>query len=171
MRTIPLSLLRGWITSGVDPLLYLPTVLVLLTALLLPLFGRKRHYCNWVCPYGSLQELVGRLPVPKIPVSPKAFRVMSKIRFGVLITLLFYLYIGFAHHFTVLDYEPFSAFQPSAAPLAVIILAGSFVVLSMFVPKLWCRCFCPLGSLLDLSEETVKKSAPNRNQSSRNEQV
>lgn len=148
---LSLSILRGWLSSGIDPILYLPTLLMLLVAIVLPFFGHKHHYCSWVCPYGSLQELAGRLPLPKIHCSAKVYKVMAKIRFAVLVILLLLLWTGLGGF--LLDYEPFTAFMVTTALPAVIVLAAVFVVASCFVPNLWCKCFCPMGSLLDLSEK------------------
>lgn len=148
---LSLSLLRGWIANGFDPIAYLPAVLMLAVALLLPFFGRPRHHCTWVCPYGSLQELAWRIPLPKIRCSAKAFRIMSHVRLGLLSVLLLLLWTGTGAF--LLDYEPFSAFLLSAAPPAVTVLAGAFVVASCFVPNLWCKACCPVGALLDMAEK------------------
>ena len=80
---LSLSLLRGWIANGLDPLAYLPMVCVLGVALIMPFFRPSPSLLHlWVCPYGSLQELAGRLPLPKIPCSPRVFRIMSRVRMG-----------------------------------------------------------------------------------------
>ncbi len=149
---LSLSLLRGWLANSLDPVAYLPTLLMLLVAVVMPFFKRKRHYCSWVCPYGSLQELAGRLPFPKIHCSQKAYRVMARIRLGVFCVLMCVLWCGLGSF--VLDYEPFTAFLVTTATPAVIVLAAAFVVASCFVPNLWCKCICPMGSALDLSEDT-----------------
>lgn len=148
---LSVSLLRGWISSGLDPIAWLPTIIILLLAILMPFFGRKHYYCTWVCPYGGLQELTSMLPLPKIKVSAKVARWMSYVRIGVLAILLFLLWAGLGAN--VLNYEPFTAFMLNSAPTAVIILASIFVVANMFVPRLWCRAICPMGQLLDLSEK------------------
>lgn len=148
---LSVSLLRGWISGGLDPVAWLPTLCVLLLAVLMPFFGRKHYYCTWVCPYGSLQELAGRLPLPKVRVSAKAARAMGKMRMGVLAILLLLLWTGIGAE--ILDYEPFTAFMIGSAPAAVIVLAGIFVVAGIFIPRLWCRAVCPMGQLLDLSEK------------------
>lgn len=150
---LSLSLLRGWISNGLDPLAYLPTLLVLGVALLMPFFRRKHHYCSWVCPYGSLQSLAATLPLPKIHCSPKVYRWMSRIRMGVFCLLMLLLWAGVGAK--VLDHEPFTAFMVTTAPKDVLILAGAFVVASCFVPQLWCRCLCPMGMTLDLAEDTA----------------
>lgn len=147
---LSLTLLRGWIANGFDPIIYLPTVLMLGVALVLPFFGSRRHHCSWACPFGSLQELAWHLPLPKIHCSAHTFRLMGRIRMGILSALLLLLWSG-AGAF-VLDYEPFSAFLLNTAPPAVMALAGTFVVAGCFVPNLWCKACCPIGALLDLTE-------------------
>lgn len=155
---LSLSLLRGWVANGLDPVVYLPTLLMLAVAVVLPFFGRKRHYCTWVCPYGSAQELAARLPLPKIPCSPAVYRWMQRVRMGVLCLLLLLLWSDLG--LFLLDYEPFSAFLVQTAPTAVLVLAGAFLAASLFVPQLWCHACCPMGALLDLSEENAaRKSA------------
>ena len=155
---LSLSLLRGWVANGLDPVVYLPTLLMLAVAVVLPFFGRKRHYCTWVCPYGSAQELAARLPLPKIPCPPAVYRWMQRVRMGVLCLLLLLLWSDLG--LFLLDYEPFSAFLVQTAPTAVLVLAGAFLAASLFVPQLWCHACCPMGALLDLSEENAtRKSA------------
>lgn len=148
---LSLSLLRGWIANGLDPIAYLPTLLVLAVAVVLPFFRRKHHYCTWVCPYGSLQELAARLPFPKIHCSQKVYRWMKMVRSVILCLLLLTLWTGFGS--VILDYEPFTAFLVTTALPGVIVIAAAFVVASCFVPHLWCRSVCPMGMLLDLSED------------------
>ena len=154
---LSLSLLRGWVANGLDPVVYLPTLLMLGVAVVLPFFGRKRHYCTWVCPYGSAQELAARLPLPKIPCSPAVYRWMQRVRMGVLCLLLLLLWSDLG--LFLLDYEPFSAFLVQTAPTAVLVLAGAFLAASLFMPQLWCHACCPMGALLDLSEENAAHKA------------
>ena len=148
---LSVSVLRGLIQNGTDVVLYLPTVVMLLMAILLPYFGKKNYYCLWMCPYGSLQELAWKLPVPKIKVGSKVFKRMQQIRMAVLMILLASLWMGIG--LSVLEYEPFSAFIVSTAAPAVMIMAAAFVVLGIFIPRPWCQCVCPVGTLLNLAEE------------------
>lgn len=148
---LSLSLLRGWISGALDPVACLPTLLVLAVAVVLPFCKRPGHYCARVCPYGSAQELAALLPLPKIKLSARAYRIMSRVRFFVFIALMFVLWMGLGGF--LLDYEPFTAFLVQTATPGVMILAGAFVVCSLFVPRLWCRALCPMGSLLSFSEK------------------
>ena len=157
---LSLSLLKGFVANGFDPIIALPSVLMLAASLLLPLFGRKKHYCTWVCPFGSLQELAAMVGLPHIKIGQKAWRVMGQARTFVLALLLLLLWTGFGAW--LLDYEPFSAFIFTTASPAVLILAGTFVVTGLFVPRLWCHTFCPVGELLGLAETSSKKNNPKK---------
>ena len=157
---LSLSLLKGFVANGFDPIIALPSLLMLAASLLLPLFGRKKHYCTWVCPYGSLQELAAMVGLPHIKIGQKAWRVMGQVRTYAFALLMLLLWTGFGAW--LLDYEPFSAFLFTAATPAVLILAGAFVVTGLFVPRLWCHTFCPVGELLGLAETSSKKNNPKK---------
>lgn len=153
---LSVSLLRSWLAEGADVARHLPAVVMLAVSLVLAFLKRPNHYCTWICPLGSLQELAYRLPGPKLRLPPRAFRVMERIRLGVLALLLLALWMGVGAE--VLDYEPFAAFRPAAAPWPVLVLAGAFVVLGVFVPRPWCKMLCPLGELFRLSCDAGRKS-------------
>ena len=148
------SILRGIVQNGTDFILYMPTVVMLALAIVLPYFKKKNYYCLWMCPYGSLQELAWKLPVPKIKLGAKAYKMMRRIRLCILGVLIVLLWTGVG--MSVLEYEPFSAFMVATAAPAVMILAGAFVVLGIFIPHPWCQCFCPVGAVLNLAEKTKK---------------
>ena len=123
-------------------------LLLLATALLFPLFGRSGHYCAHVCPFGSLQELAGRIPAPRLRLSAGLIRWLTlfrKLLWGVLILLLL---ADIGAGWT--DWELFAAFAWRAAPPLLLALAGVTIVLSVFVPRPYCRFVCPTGTLLRL---------------------
>lgn len=136
--------------NGLNLTTALPAVLLLAVAATAALTGRKGYFCQWVCPYGSLQELAWHLPFPKITVGPRTFRFMSRLRLGALLALLAVLWTGTGA--MLLDYEPFAAFQPAQAGAAVLVPAALFVVAGCFLPRPWCRCLCPVGEILKLTE-------------------
>lgn len=158
---LSLSLLRGWISNGLDPVAYLPTLLVLIVALMMPFFKHKHHYCSWVCPLGSLQTLAAELPLPKVHCSPKVYRMMSRVRLYVFALLMLLLWTAFGAG-CVLDYEPFTAFFVTAAAPTVMILAAAIVIASCFVPNVWCKSLCPMGMALTLAEDSSTVTVPSR---------
>ncbi len=155
---LSMSILTGWMLNGFNVVTVLPTFIMLVIALLMPYLGRHNHFCMSMCPYGSLQELVWHIPVRKIRMKPRVMQWMGRVRTSVFIVLMALLWLGWGG--SILDYEPFGAFLIHAAAPAVMILAGTFIVLAVFIPRPWCRAFCPVGELLHLAETPVFKSRP-----------
>ena len=51
-----------------------------------------------------------------------------------------------------MDYELFTAFLFTAASWVVVVFAAVVLVLSVFVPRPYCRFVCPTGTLLKFSQ-------------------
>ena len=143
--TLFLRLFAGGVSLSAIGTLAAP-LLMLIVALLYPLAGRSGHYCAHVCPFGSAQELAGKLSRRKLRITPRVLRVLTALRnllWGVLMALLL---TGTCTAW--IDYELFTAFIYSSASVWVIVLAGLFLVLSVWVPRPYCRFVCPTGALL-----------------------
>lgn len=143
--TLFLRLFAGGVSLSAIGTLAAP-LLMLIVALLYPLAGRSGHYCAHVCPFGSAQELAGKLSRRKLRITPHVLRVLTALRnllWGVLMALLL---TGTCTAW--IDYELFTAFIYSSASVWVILLAGLFLVLSVWVPRPYCRFVCPTGALL-----------------------
>lgn len=121
-------------------------MLMLIVALIYPLAGRSGHYCANICPFGSAQELAGKLSRRKLRITPRVLKLLSVLRnllWGVLMALLL---TGTCTAW--IDYELFTAFLYSSASVWVIVLAALFLVLSVWVPRPYCRFVCPTGALI-----------------------
>lgn len=121
-------------------------LLMLIVALIYPLAGRSGHYCANICPFGSAQELAGKLSRRKLRITPRVLKLLSVLRnllWGVLMALLL---TGTCTAW--IDYELFTAFLYSSASVWVIVLAALFLVLSVWVPRPYCRFVCPTGALM-----------------------
>ena len=143
--TLFLRLFAGGVSLSAIGTLAAP-LLMLIVALLYPLAGRSGHYCAHVCPFGSAQELAGKLSRRKLRITPRVLRVLTALRnllWGVLMALLL---TGTCTAW--IDYELFTAFIYSSASVWVILLVGLFLVLSVWVPRPYCRFVCPTGALL-----------------------
>lgn len=122
------------------------TVLLLIMGIIYPLAGRRSHYCAWVCPYGAAQDLAGHLSKRKLHVGPRTARALTiarRVLWGVLMALLF-AGAGTAW----IDNEIFTAFIVGSASRMVLAAGAAFVVLSIVVPRPFCRWVCPTGTLL-----------------------
>ncbi|MBR0458729.1 MAG: 4Fe-4S binding protein, partial [Victivallales bacterium] len=125
-------------------------VLLLAVAILFPFFGRKSHYCTQLCPYGSLQELLGHASRKKLTLSSKVLQTLNWTRRILWALLMLFAWCGLL--FQWMDYEPFTAFLfRSAAPVAIGI-AIAFALLSVWIPRPYCRFVCPTGTLLKISQ-------------------
>ena len=121
-------------------------LLMLIVALIYPLAGRSGHYCANICPFGSAQELAGKLSRRKLRITPRVLKLLSVLRnllWGVLMALLL---TGTCTAW--IDYELFTAFLYSSASVWVMVLAALFLVLSVWVPRPYCRFVCPTGALV-----------------------
>ncbi len=120
--------------------------LTVLAFFMLPLlaalfFGRV--FCGAVCPLGMVQELILIRPL-RVPVWLEAS-----------LRLLAWLYLGLAvlmaatgSAFVICRYDPFVAFFRLGANPQLWVISISFLVMSLFVGRPYCRFLCPYGVLL-----------------------
>ena len=143
--TLFLRIFAGGVSLSAIGVLAAP-LLMLIVALIYPLAGRSGHYCANICPFGSAQELAGKLSRRKLRITPRVLKLLSVLRnllWGVLMALLL---TGTCTAW--IDYELFTAFLYSSASVWVIVLAALFLVLSVWVPRPYCRFVCPTGALV-----------------------
>lgn len=119
--------------------------------------------CGWACPFGFLQDLLGKIPTPK-------FRLpgwMGYFRYVVLVGLVLVIPYLFGEESPLFFCRlcpagaleaavPYTVSQamagqeivwPSAVKLAIL---GVFLLSALFVWRPWCRLFCPLGAIYTL---------------------
>ena len=143
--TLFLRIFAGGVSLSAIGALAAP-LLMLIVALIYPLAGRSGHYCANICPFGSAQELAGKFSRRKLRITPRVLKLLSVLRnllWGVLMALLL---TGTCTAW--IDYELFTAFLYSSASVWVIVLAALFLVLSVWVPRPYCRFVCPTGALV-----------------------
>lgn len=125
---------------------FITAVLLLVVGFIYPALGKPGHYCAWICPFGSLQELAGKAPVKKWKLSPSLIKGLDRFRLALWCVLLILLYSGLAVEW--IDYEIFTAFILTSASWIVIAVGAVFIILSLFISRPFCRFVCPTGSLL-----------------------
>lgn len=121
-------------------------LLMVVVALFYPLAGKPGHYCAHVCPFGSAQELAGKLTRRKLRVPVRLNKALNMFRTVLWAVLMVLLLTG--TWVAWIDYELFTAFLYSSASVWVVVLAVLFLVLSVWVPRPYCRYVCPTGTLL-----------------------
>ncbi len=161
----PLGSLQSAISSDKSTMFYMGGILVLFGVL----FGRL--ICGFACPFGLIQELFYKIKTPKLRKS-RATRFLSYLKYPILVIFVFVIPIAYA-----LRDVPLPAFCKYICPSGTLeggigllankvndsyfsmlgpiftwkfMLLISFIVGSVFVFRLFCRFFCPLGLLYGL---------------------
>jgi NosR/NirI family transcriptional regulator, nitrous oxide reductase regulator len=136
----------GWSQSNVPWQRAPGLVLLVVAALVVPIFSKRQIYCHHLCPFGAMQELVkNRLPW-RLGLSRRTTKVLKLIP---AVLLLWALLVAMLHlPFSLVNIEPFDAFIWSIAGGAVLAIAIVGLVASLVVPMAYCRFGCPTGALL-----------------------
>ena len=161
----PLGSLQGSFSADKSTIYYVCGILLLYCVL----FGRM--ICGWLCPFGLIQELLHKIPTPKLKKSPLT-RILSYLKYVILVFFVFIVPITYAFRDT-----PLPAFCKYICPAGTIegglallsnkanasyfamlgplftwkfLVMVSIVVGSVFAFRLFCRFLCPLGGLYGL---------------------
>ncbi len=161
----PLGSLQGSFSAEHSTIYYVGGILLLYSVL----FGRM--ICGWVCPFGLIQELIYKIPTPKLKKSPVT-RLLSYLKYVILVFFVFVVPILYAFRDT-----PLPAFCKYICPAGTLeggigllsnkvnasyfamlgplftwkfMLMVSILVGSVFAFRLFCRFLCPLGGLYGL---------------------
>ena len=146
----------GIMSYGLGASASITVIAMLVVAFIWPLFGHPGHYCAWVCPLGSLQELASRCNSRrKINLSPKAVKILTRFRLILWAVLMILLWTGMFASW--IDYELFTAFMVREAATATLIAGAAFLLLSFFITRPYCRFVCPTGTLLRMSQDIDTK--------------
>lgn len=149
---LSMQMLYNYVING-SSLLQITLSVILVLAIAAPLLFNKSFYCQYVCPFGMLQEAVSKVPVRKIKLSPRVLKVFSwtrRLSFVAFVVLLWANPL-----FAADEWEPFSSFIivrdiTNFAAVSVLIIAGVSVIASMFMAKAWCRTLCPVGEFFSI---------------------
>ncbi|MDE7388681.1 MAG: FMN-binding protein, partial [Muribaculaceae bacterium] len=74
------SLMIRYLSDGISLPAGLVAVVMLTAAFIYPLFGRRQHYCNNICPLGSAQILVAEICRFKVRIGPRTLRWLDRAR-------------------------------------------------------------------------------------------
>ena len=114
-------------------------------------------YCGYLCPFGALQELINQLAsklklnllINNDKISPFVWKTTRTFKY----LLLFVIVILFAKTldktlFTKSDILLNAFSFTYAGPVQILLL--TFLFISIFYKRFWCRVFCPSGAFLSI---------------------
>lgn len=159
----PLGALQNSLSSSNKTAPYYMFGIIMLYGLL---FGR--WICGFLCPFGLIQELLHKIPTPKLKKS-KVTRILSFFKYVVLVFFVIILPIAYAFRnfplpafckyicpagtlegaMGLLSNSVNEGFLRMLGPLFTwkFLLMVSFLVACVFIFRFFCRFLCPLGLL------------------------
>lgn len=150
-----------WTTTGIMDTVH-PAGLMLFTAALALSLLLKKSFCGWICPVGTLSELLGttgRRIAGRLLTPPRWLDVpLRSLKY---LLLGFFLWIVLVKmpaagirdwlltdYWKIADVKMLGFFRhPTALATGVL---GTLAVLSLTTRNFWCRYLCPYGALLGL---------------------
>lgn len=130
-------------------------VLAAFVAVTFAVWGRG-VFCGWLCPFGALQELLGKLGrllrLPAVTLGPAARRRLRPVKYVVLAGL-----VGLSLHSmtaagAAAEIEPFKTAisMHFVRDWPFVAWAAALLAAALFVERFFCRVLCPLGAALAL---------------------
>ncbi len=131
-------------------------ILMIIGFLLAILFGPV--FCGWVCPFGTLQEWVGRLGKKLFKRRYNHFipyRLDQILRYARYLVLAWVIYMTAASGTLLFaEIDPYYAmFNLWSSELAIggVVVLGVTILASLVVERPWCKYACPYGAVLGVS--------------------
>ena len=147
--------LWGEFTFGMfmsDPLV---AVLAVFVAVTFVVWGRG-IFCGWLCPFGALQELLGKLArllrIPAATLGPAARRRLAPVKYVVLAGLAGLSLHSMTAAGAAAEIEPFktAVSMHFARDWPFVAWAAALLAAALFVERFFCRVLCPLGAAMAL---------------------
>lgn len=162
----PLGALQNSLASSGKTVPYYMFGIIMLYGLIL-----GRWICGFLCPFGLIQELIHKLPTPKLKKS-KFTKILSYLKYVILVFFVIILPIAYAFRnfplpgfckyicpagtlegaMGLLSNKVNESYLRMLGPLFTwkFLLMISFLVACVFIFRFFCRFLCPLGAIYGL---------------------
>ena len=127
---------------------------------ILPLaFLAGNFFCGWLCPFGTAQEIFGKLGSffikKKFIVSPSLQRYLQFSRYILAAIVFAHIVDSFVDLSSINAYKTFMrAMSGNLAQTAATFIMGTFLVVALFFERPFCNYFCPEGIKFGLASLT-----------------
>lgn len=152
------SIILGYILMPCENLLWW---IMVISILLIIIFKGRNLYCYWICPFGALQEFLGRISGISLKLPAKLVKNSTYIAGS--LTWLALMIIFITRNPSTGNYEPFAAMFGFRGEGLMWYILPLVIFGSLFIRRFWCRFFCPAGFCLSqgckLRNQLVKKKA------------
>ncbi|MDA3839066.1 MAG: 4Fe-4S binding protein [Candidatus Delongbacteria bacterium] len=152
-QSISMYLLESLSIQGLSIFTTYVTLFMLGFAVLIPLVFNRHLHCHYICPFGNIQTLLGKLPIKKIKLSGKVIKTLRKIRLLTFVSIV--IIVSTTLKINLSKIEPFTIFVFSSATMTTIIASAVIFVTSLFIKKPWCLYLCPTGQFFDLLKDGI----------------
>jgi len=119
-------------------------LICLLLALVVFFMTRKNLYCTMICPFGGVQEGLGRITNCSTPKKTEWMKWIAR-----LLTLIAMSAALYFRNPSVAQYEPFGMAFSFIGSTAIFALAILIVVSSLLIKRPWCTLLCPISCVFD----------------------
>ncbi|NPV46117.1 MAG: 4Fe-4S dicluster domain-containing protein [Armatimonadetes bacterium] len=140
----PGTIKDGLVLYGESGVIFPPRLLAFVGFMLMTIIGNK-VFCGWGCQFGTLQDLVSHVPVPRWKPPFWLSNAVRATTFAAIAGCALLIPLDILE-----PVDPFRVFR-LGAPLAVGVAVGMLIA-GLFVYRPWCTFFCPFGLVSWLSE-------------------
>ena len=140
----------SWNTILSDPILTIMLIYVFISFF----FWGRGLFCGWLCPFGSLQELISliakKLNFPQIKIPQSINRYAINLKYFILISLFFVGLYSLDFLANASEVEPFKTAISMKFYREWYFVSYAIVLLflGIFVERFFCRFVCPLGAIM-----------------------
>lgn len=162
LGSCPLAMLQ----TGIASLVSSRSTFFIFIFLLLVGITLGRFVCGWFCPFGLIQELIFKIPLPKVALKGR-FKSLEYLKYIILIIFVLLLpalgvygstaFCKYICPVEVLEANfPLMIVRPSLISMMgflfkwKLFLLGAVFLLSALIFKPFCRFICPLGAIYSL---------------------
>lgn len=124
----------------------LPIAIIFLVLFIALSFAFGRAFCGYICPIGTLQELIYHLPVKKVRIKSKTITIAFR-----LVSLVVFLVLASVSSVGILKYLGIRDFFYLNATSVFFYIFLTLLIVAVFAYRPFCRFLCPYGALLSLA--------------------